>query len=278
MDAGNGVQLRLDRIKNDIAIGPRSPWGEVYLNLTDCVLRGACAACVIVQSAITRKGKDIAHALKAKHPRLDLCDQSVFFFDRQIAARAHIDNCVFRLGLHEEIHAVIVGPVIAEGHDNKAQNRGNGQNGGKRVAHQTLYQQAQSCALISALNPFNHARADQCAHDNRHGQTCNRKSQNARQDRKKGGGVWPRTAAPHNHQGGLKQGKPHHNRKSDANGATWHKAHQQHTKAIRASRQTGRNAPHHGQIDQRHNQRGGENKDQRDRKHPHKFTRNPGPE
>ena len=86
--------------------GSRMPQGSSSSWTWPIVSAGAAAPPVfVVEPAITREGKDVAHTIGLHHDLFDLSHQRILFGERQVAARADIDDCVLRLGLDEEVHA-----------------------------------------------------------------------------------------------------------------------------------------------------------------------------
>jgi hypothetical protein len=183
---GRTVEAGLQLFEDQVAVGPLAPGFEVDLDLADRVAGRAHAAGVVVEPAVTGEGEDVAHALLGQHDLLGLSHQRVHLVDGQVAARPDIDDGLFRLGLDEELHAVVVGAEIGEDAQNEARDGGDDHERHHRVGDQKVDEPAEGRAPVTGLNRALGARDMQRAHHHRHQRRGHHEQQRAGQHRHQG--------------------------------------------------------------------------------------------
>ena len=287
------------------------PGGGFKLNLTDGVAGRLCAAGVVVQPAIPGKGKGGLHTGMSQNDLFDLFDQIILLINRQVAAPAHVNDGLFRLGFHEEFGAVIVVDVIDQNRADEYEDRAEGQQRRDRIAGDQMDHPAKGRAAITRFDAraavghdTAHCRAAQIAkatpdshqrHEKRHNAADADGAQNDHPKQKRedlGQARHHRSqdlGAVHSGEGGghlLQQNRREVASKCRCAPRNWKYQQVPEPEKPCDLRDPLLEPPlgppghpaEHRQIDQRHQERRTENKDQGDRQHAHELSRHAGPE
>ena len=253
------------------------PWRHLDLQLTDCIARTTCAACVLVQTTRTGKAEHAFNAFCAQNHILSLLHQGILFGDRKVAARADVNNCLLGLAFDEELHTTAVLAEIGEDAHHKHHDGCDCDEWHDGIAGQPFDEPTKQGAPMPGIDaaraPFDlcGTKGDRAENSARH------KQDRAQQKALRGSCVRPQQIA---------RVQRLHGRHEQQIKRRWHQKRthhpRQHFKRVRGILEhpagAARNAPHDRQIYQRHNQRCGQNENQRDRQHAHELPRHTGPE
>ncbi len=253
---------------------------DLDLNLSDGIAGSGGAARVLVQPAFTGEGERILHAGDGQYDLLDPLHHLVLFLDREVAAPAHIHDGLLRRGIGEEVHAVVVAPVIHADPGDQRDHESDGDQRHDRVANDGVDDHAEARAAIGAGRLFRFAlrlgRVEQ------HGRKQGGQNEHHATGDHRGGPVERVVACAeqivrvgdlHGRDEKQAEGRQHQQRAHDPGQGA-----QPVRGTLQRARQTARDAAHDRQVNQRDQQRGGQNVDQRARQHPHELARDTGPE